>query len=153
MRGVSATGRVPRAANRDSPLLSRKEGLSLFSGGREALRAPSAGEAFGIGHASAFAFLGEQHRGEIVRDGAAEVIALAEGTAGGADGLDLLDRLEAFGDNVHVERRAHFRHRADDRVALLAGVRAGDEAAIDLDLPERELVDVAERGIAGAEIV
>src|SRR5690606_27082097 len=41
----------------------------------------------------------------------------------------------------------------NDGVALLADVGTRYETAVDLDRLERELVDVAERGIAGAEIV
>src|SRR5690606_42145896 len=68
---------------------------------------------------------------EIIGYRSAEVVALTERAAGVAHRLDLFDRLEAFGDNVHVQRRSHFGHRADDRVTLLADVGAGDEAAVD----------------------
>src|SRR6185312_11608687 len=68
--------------------------LHRAKGGRSMLRGarPSAGEA--RARVASIALLGEQHRGEEIRHGAAEVVALAEGAARAAHRLHLLDGFE-----------------------------------------------------------
>ena len=61
---------------------------------------------------------------------------------------------DAFGGSIHAQRLGETDDRGDDRriaVALLGD--AADEALVDLDLVERSVLQIAERGIAGAEIV
>ena len=53
----------------------------------------------------------------------------------------------------HAEAVAEADDGLDDRPRLGAAVHVGNEGAIDLDLVEREAAQVAERAIAGAEIV
>ena len=61
-----------------------------------------------------------------------------------------LDALDDAGD-LHVV--AETGERLDDLVADRIVVDVGHEAAVDLELVERQAMDVAQRGIAGAEIV
>ena len=48
---------------------------------------------------------------------------------------------------------AELDHRADDRHGVLAALHAADEALVDLQLVEGKHLQIAEPGIAGAEIV
>ena len=48
---------------------------------------------------------------------------------------------------------AHLDDRLDDQARLVILADRGDEIALDLDLLDRELAQVGERGEAGAEIV
>ena len=61
--------------------------------------------------------------------------------------------LDALGGRLHAERMGEFGDRADDRAGAVAGQQVLDEAAVDLDLVEREALQIAQRRIAGAEIV
>ena len=61
--------------------------------------------------------------------------------------------LDAFGRGLDVERMGELGDRADDRARAVAGQQVLDEAAVDLQLVEREALQIAERRIAGAEIV
>src|ERR1700761_6669072 len=65
----------------------------------------------------------------------------------------LLQRLDTFGHQRHAEAMAEIDHGGDDRGRLWVAAEIDDESAVDLDLVERERLQVAERGIAGAEIV
>ena len=61
---------------------------------------------------------------------------------------------DAFGGRVHSERFGQRDNGADDRaIAVHARCRALDEALVDLDLVERRLLQIAERTVAGSEIV
>ena len=73
--------------------------------------------------------------------------------AGGAQDLGLSDGLDAFGGDDQPQRPAQGNDRADDRAGVGRVLQIGDEAAVHLDLVDRELAEVAEGGIAGAEIV
>ena len=84
----------------------------------------------------------------------AENIALDVRAAELADQGQLVMGLGALGGGVHAEALGEGDDGADDRgvaAARLGG--AADEALVDLDLVERRLLQIAERGIAGAEIV
>ena len=61
--------------------------------------------------------------------------------------------LDALGGGLDIERMGEFGDRADDRAGAVAGQQIVDEAAVDLQLVEREALQIAERRIAGAEIV
>jgi hypothetical protein len=61
--------------------------------------------------------------------------------------------LHAFGDDLHAQRARHLQDGAHDGgVAVVVG-QAADEAAVDLELVDREALQVGQAGIAGAEVV
>src|SRR3984893_3543914 len=95
-----------------------------------------------------------QHGGDFLeRLRPAEQIAPHLDAAFGAQDLELLLGLDALGRGDPPETRAEPRHRADDRDAIVFLAELADEGAVDLDLVEREAAQIAERRIAGAEIV
>ena len=69
--------------------------------------------------------------------------------------LALLAGLDAFGDDLHAEGVRQREHGPHDRgaAAVAAGVQRAHERAVDLERMQGEAVQVAQRGIAGAEIV
>ena len=58
-----------------------------------------------------------------------------------------------FGDHVQAALVADLGDRVDDRAAHRVGVQVADEAAVDLDHVHRQVLQVAERRHAGAEVV
>ena len=79
--------------------------------------------------------------------------ALDRRAAVGAKLHQLRGFLDALGGGLDVERMGELGDRADDRARAVAGQQVLDEAAVDLELVEREALQIAERRIAGAEIV
>src|SRR5450756_1444449 len=67
--------------------------------------------------------------------------------------LHLLFRFDAFGDHDFVEASAEAGDGADDGAGIALVAEIADERLVDLDLIERELAQVVERGVAGAEVV
>src|SRR5450756_257412 len=67
--------------------------------------------------------------------------------------LQLLFRLDAFGDHDFVEAGAEAGDGADDGAGVALVAEIADERLVDLDLIEGELAQVVERGVAGAEVV
>ena len=65
----------------------------------------------------------------------------------------LLVGLDAFGQHLHAERVTERDDGLDDGAGMAGGAQRTDEGAIDLDLAEREFLQVAQARIAGAEIV
>ncbi|GCC44573.1 hypothetical protein chiPu_0028521, partial [Chiloscyllium punctatum] len=61
--------------------------------------------------------------------------------------------LDAFGDDRHFKAVAEIDHRAHDRGRLRIAAEIDDEGAVDLDLVERKRLQIAQRGIAAAEII
>ena len=92
---------------------------------------------------------GERVRGER----AAQVVALGEVAAQRGEALERQLVLDALGDHLQpevvaeVDRRAH-----DDQVALVLQHRR-DERAVDLELVDRQALEVGKRRVAGAEVV
>ena len=71
-----------------------------------------------------------------------------------ADKLHQLRRfLDTFSGGLDAERLCQLGDRADDRVGAFAGQQVLDEAAVDLQFVEREALKIAERRIAGPEVV
>src|SRR3546814_16447134 len=71
-----------------------------------------------------------------------------------ADERQIVMRLDPLGGRLHVERAREPDDRRDYRgvhAVLVGGPK--NEALVDLDLVERRLLQIAERRIAGAEIV
>src|SRR5205085_7498647 len=102
---------------------------------------------------SSGALLGELPR-FLGRHWLAEDIALDERTAETAHERQLFMCLDALGRRLHVQIGREPDHRADQRrVAALRIRRAGDKRAVDLDLVERDSLQIAEARIAGSEIV
>ena len=79
-----------------------------------------------------------------------EQVALAAVAAELAEALQLGLVLDALGDRDEAEAAAELHERGDQRVV---GVAGGDEGAVDLQRVDRELLQVGERGVAGAEVV
>src|SRR5947208_7056667 len=71
----------------------------------------------------------------------------------GAQFHQLRRLLDTLGSGLDVERSRKLGDRPDDRARAFAGDQILDEAAIDLELVEREALQVAERRITRAEIV
>ena len=71
----------------------------------------------------------------------------------GLGDLELLLGLDAFDDGGDAEAARQPHHGADDGLAVLAHQHVADERAVDLDLVEREVPQIGQRRIAGAEIV
>ena len=61
--------------------------------------------------------------------------------------------LDALGDRPQPERAAELDERLDQRVRLVRAGGGGDERAVDLQRVDRQLLQVGERGVAGAEVV
>ena len=62
-------------------------------------------------------------------------------------------RLDAFGDDLHVETRGEAEDGTHDGQRMPVARQVAYERAVDLDLVEREGAQIAERGIAGSEVV
>src|SRR4051794_32072044 len=79
--------------------------------------------------------------------------ALHHLTTGSTQERRLVLRLDAFGNDADAERPRKPDDRRDDRARARIGVDAAYERAVDLELAEREIDQVAQIGISGAEIV
>ncbi len=86
-------------------------------------------------------------------EGATEVVALHGAASETAQDEDVFGRFDPFDDADEVQVAAEIDDRLDDVAAGLFRRQARHEAAIDLDLVDRQAVDVTEAGIAGAEVV
>src|SRR5579859_7482048 len=83
----------------------------------------------------------------------ADQIALRLRAALAAQHVELLGGLDAFRGRDHTEAPPQARDGPNDRERIVARRKLAHERAIDLDLVEREAAQIAQRGIAGAEIV
>jgi len=88
-----------------------------------------------------------------VGPGAAEQEALAFVAALAAQAAQFGLGLDAFGGDRHAEAAAERDDRADDRLRIVIGIEVAHERLVDLDLVERERAQIAQRRVAGAEIV
>src|SRR3546814_1364627 len=71
-----------------------------------------------------------------------------------ADQREFVLQFDALGGGLHAQRLGERDDRLDDRGVAVAGDRrAAHERLVDLDLVERRLLQIAERRLAGAEIV
>src|SRR5579864_8378415 len=61
--------------------------------------------------------------------------------------------LDALGERLQVERLAEAHEDVDEGRRLLRRRHGADEAAVDLDRVDRELAQVGERAVTGAEVV
>ena len=60
--------------------------------------------------------------------------------------------LDALNDQLDLKQAGQHRHRTDDRLGRL-GLDVLGEGPVDLDLVHRELAQIGQAGIAGAEVV
>src|SRR4051812_24387491 len=91
------------------------------------------------------------HRGGVERG--REEVALADVAAQAGHGIELALELDALGDDLHVERAAQLDHRADQSRVGRVLAEVLHERAVHLHGVDRELAQVGERRVAGAEVV
>src|SRR5690242_2804890 len=103
------------------------------------------------GDARAPGRLAQQDVDLLRRHGAGQVEALGQVAAELRDLLELGLCLDALGHHACVQRARHLHHRADDHGVALA--QLGHERAVELQELEREVLHIAERRVAGAEVV
>src|SRR5580704_3025399 len=96
---------------------------------------------------------GKNFRQLAQRQRTAIVEALYVRAAEPANKLELLLRFHAFGGGRHVQAFGETGDRLHDRIGVGTLAQPLDEAAVDLDLVERKAAQVAQRRIAGAEII
>src|SRR5207237_8062434 len=94
----------------------------------------------------------KQRRDLSGRTGPSEEEALGPLTAELAKRLDLGLGLHTLGHDAQIEGPGHPHDRVDDRRVLPLRANAVDEAAVDLQHVDREALQVAERGVTGAEV-
>jgi hypothetical protein len=87
------------------------------------------------------------------RDWRAEQVTLHIGATTGLSSVELLRRLHPLGRGHHTESLAQAGHGPDDRCRRAGKAKVVDKGFIDLHAIKREFAQVAERGIAGAEII
>src|SRR3984957_19715407 len=87
------------------------------------------------------------------RQGFAEEIALHRIAAHFREEPELLLGLHALCDDRHFETMAKADYGAHDRGRLRIASEIDDKGAVDLDLVERERLQIGQRGVAAAEIV
>lgn len=87
------------------------------------------------------------------RQGLAEQVALERMAAVGGEEIALRGRLHALGDHVQFQAPSHGDDRLGHHGIPMAGRQVVDEGFVDLELRERQLRQVIERGIAGAKVV
>ena len=74
-------------------------------------------------------------------------------TPHGTQNFQMLRGLHPFRHHTHVEAVRHFNNGAGDGGVVRVLGQIGNEGAVDLQRVHREAFEVAERGIAGAEII
>src|SRR6476661_6301499 len=84
---------------------------------------------------------------------AAEEIPLSELAAELAEGLQLVGRLDALGDDAEVQGLAEGDDRPGEGPVVGPRVLGADELPGDLQDVDREAAEVAERRVAGPEVV
>src|SRR5665213_633975 len=87
------------------------------------------------------------------RDGLAEQIALTFGAAVGLEICQLPGVLDAFGGGGQTKSFCKAEDRADDHLTFLALVETRYKASVNLDLVEMKREQLAQRGVACAEII
>src|SRR5216684_1308861 len=97
--------------------------------------------------------LAEQRLEAVALDGPAEVVPLRVRAVQLLQNRELLGRLHPLGDDFEVEALRQGEDGVHDLRPLLRLADALDEAAVDLERVDGELVQVAERRVAGAEVV
>src|ERR671937_2906598 len=101
---------------------------------------------------------GGRARGEVRRcachiERPREVVALAEAAVEVTEHLSLLAPFDPLGDDVEVERAGEPQDRVSERRVVGTGPEPVDERLRDLEDVDREIAEVAEGRVAGAEVV
>src|SRR5438067_1107453 len=86
-------------------------------------------------------------------DRLAPVVTLSALASEGAQARELTWSLHPFGDHGEVERVGERDHRLDDRGVPRRSVHLGHERLVDLQDVHGEALEVAQRGVASAEVV
>ena len=87
------------------------------------------------------------------RHRAGEVEALRPRHAEALETRQLLAGLDTFGRDLEVEGARHRDDGRNQRRVVRIGSEPVDEDAVDLDAVDREQLEIAERRVAGAEVV
>jgi len=88
-----------------------------------------------------------------LRLGPSEVVALPAVHAEGAEGGSLFKGFDPFGGDQQPEIVGEDDDGADDRQVRAGPADAGNKGSVDLDRVDGDVAQVAERGVAGAEVV
>src|SRR5258705_1507096 len=97
--------------------------------------------------------LAEQLRDALAGHRLADEVALHPVAARDPQGVRLVFRIHALGHDLHAQRARERDDGRDERHRARLLQHADDEGAVDLERLHRELREIAERGIAGAEVV
>ena len=89
----------------------------------------------------------------VERHRAADAEALRHVAVEALQAVQHLVGLHAFGDHLHAQVVAEVDDGPHDHFVLLVEQHVGHEAAVDLQLAHRQVAQVAERRVAGAEVV
>ena len=95
----------------------------------------------------------EKHRHPVRRHRLADEVTLHGVASLFSEETELLLGFHAFGDDRHFKTVTEANDRAHDRRRLRIASKIHDKGAVDLDLVERERLQIAQRGVAAAEIV
>ena len=85
--------------------------------------------------------------------GSGKQVTLGQGAAEVFQGAELVSGFHAFHDALQLHVLAQGHQRLDDLGAGWVEVDAGDEGAVHFQFGQRQRVDLAQAGIAGAEVV
>src|SRR3954452_9264708 len=96
---------------------------------------------------------GDERRERARGDRRAPEEALADGAAELVERDPLLDGLDALGDDRETEAVAEGDDGFGDRAVVLVAGQSVDERTVDLEAVDRQLLEVCERRVAGAEVV
>ena len=83
----------------------------------------------------------------------ADPVALEAVAAAHVEEVELRARAHAFGDDLEPEAARKADDRLGDRRVARIGLEVGDERDVDLQRVDREMLQVRQRRIAGAEVV
>src|SRR5207244_10754455 len=108
---------------------------------------------FGPGYGLPALVGGDEAAGAVRAHGAREEEALAELAAELLEERQLRAGLDALGEHLLVERLAELEDGAHDLAAVALARHAVDERAVDLERIDGQRRQVAQRRIAGAEVV
>src|SRR5687768_17083030 len=97
--------------------------------------------------------LDEVFRGGVCVDRPADEVALDEIAAAAFQVLALRLGLHAFADHLDVQGMRERHDGRDDGALVMVAGHLGGERAVDLELVDREALQVGQAGVAGAEIV
>ena len=83
----------------------------------------------------------------------ADAVALGDVASEDTEAVGDVVGLDALRHDLQAEVVTEVDRRSDDRLVLCVDDQVGDEAAVDLELGDRELAEVAQRRVSGTEVV